>query len=199
MSAQRFVTFEPIQGVFKKAINPYKSWREGSDMSQKIEIDGNYYRLLRTTRIINKLRFRKVIVCTEEGHIIKDEQITRECLRIMLCIIHAELNKADMEFLLTQGKKSQHEPMDFHLYYLEEVYRIQYELSQISQTLLNDIDQLRAMLTDVYDYELLGKLYEDLSIWTHLKDQSEAILHEDGIRARKEVMKIMRNYEYLKK
>src|SRR5699024_6294929 len=157
MSAQRFVTFEPIQGVFKKATKPYKSWREGSDMSQKIEIDGNYYRLLRTTRIINKQKFRKVIVCTEDGHIIKDEQITRECLRIMLVIFHAELNKPDIEFLLTQGKKHQHEPMvrifkeiqarfhpllsdteneamDFHLHYLKEVYRIQYELSKISQT-----------------------------------------------------------------
>jgi|SRR5699024_5511169 len=98
MSAQRFVTFEPTRGVFKKAIKPYKSWREGSDMSQKVEIDGEYYRLLRTTRIINKLRPRKVIVCTEEGRIIKDEHITRECLRIMLVIFHAELNKPDMNF-----------------------------------------------------------------------------------------------------
>jgi len=222
MSVQRFVTFEPIQGVFKKAIKPYKSWREGSDMSQKIEIDGEYYRLLRTTRIINKQRFRKVVVCTEEGHIVEDEAITRRCLRPILNITYAEKNKPDLQFLLTQGKKEQHEPMitafkqikarlepilsyaeneamAFHLHYLKEVYRIQYELSKISRTVLTNLNRFKSMSTDVYSDELMEQHVEALSVWCHLKDESEAILHEDGLRARKEVMKIMRNYEYLKK
>jgi len=122
---------------------------------------------------------------------------------------------------LTQGKKHQHEPMirifkqikarlqpllndteneamDFHLYYLEEVYRIQYELSKISQTIITDLDQLKTMPTDVYDHELLAKLFDDLSEWTYLKQESEAILHEDGIRARDQVKKILDDYEHWK-
>jgi len=116
-------------------------------MSRKIEIDGRYYRLLQITGLINKSKLRKGAICTEDGHLVEDEQIVRKCLRMMLVIIHAEVNKSDIQLLLTQEKKNQHEPkitafkqikerlqsllnkaeneaMDFHLYYLKEVYRI---------------------------------------------------------------------------
>src|SRR5699024_431043 len=89
--------------------------------------------------------------------------------------------------------------MAFHLHYLKEVYRIQYELSKISRTVLTNLNRFKSMSTDVYSDELMEQHVEALSVWCHLKDESEAILHEDGLRARKEVMKIMRNYEYLKK
>src|SRR5699024_10100812 len=96
---------------YKKAIKPYKSWREGSDMSKKIEVDGGYYRVLRTIGIFNKYNFRKGIVCDENGQIVEDEEITRRCLKIIVYLAYYQVNKQDINFLLTQGKKEQHEPV----------------------------------------------------------------------------------------
>lgn len=222
MSAKYFITFEPTQGIYKKAIKPYKSWREGSDMSKKIEVDGGYYRVLRTIGIFNKYNFRKGIVCDENGQIVEDEEITRRCLKIIVYLAYYQVNKQDINFLLTQGKKEQHEPvihsfkqiqkrlgpllsdenneaMSFHLHYLKEVYRIQHELSKTSRQLLSYVDQLKSMSTDTYDPELIRNYMDVASRRVKLKQESEAILYEDGIRARTQVKNIMGTYDLLKR
>src|SRR5690625_6514569 len=78
------ITFRTTTGVYAKAIKPYKKWYHSSDMSKKIEIDGRYYRVVRTTGLINKLRLKKMVVCDENGQIVEDEEVTRQCFKWMM-------------------------------------------------------------------------------------------------------------------
>src|SRR5690625_7387461 len=77
---KRFVTFTPVTGIYKKVIQPYKEWNELADMSRPIELEGEYYRILRITGLINRLGTRKMVMWHEDGQLIKDENISRECV-----------------------------------------------------------------------------------------------------------------------
>jgi len=58
---KRFITYTPVTGIYEKAIQPYKKWSELADMSLPIELDGEYYRILRITGLLNKLGTRKMV------------------------------------------------------------------------------------------------------------------------------------------
>lgn len=47
--ASKFIGFKPLLGVFKETMEPYQKMTEKAEMSLLLEIDGSYYRILRTT------------------------------------------------------------------------------------------------------------------------------------------------------
>jgi len=74
IKSKRFITFKPVTGVYEKAIQPYKKWYELADMSPLIEVDGEYYRILRLTGLVNKINTRKMVICHEDGQLIRDKE-----------------------------------------------------------------------------------------------------------------------------
>jgi len=80
--SKRFITFKPVTGVYEKAIQPYKKWYELADMSPLIEVDGEYYRILRLTGLVNKINTRKMVICHEDGQLIRDKEVSCECAKI---------------------------------------------------------------------------------------------------------------------
>src|SRR5690625_7922347 len=91
---KRFVTFTPVTGIYKKMIQPYKKWNVLADMSRPIELDGEYYRILRITGLINRLGTRNMVMCQEDGQLIKDDNLSRECVNVLLFLAVYQANRA---------------------------------------------------------------------------------------------------------
>src|SRR5690625_3779560 len=138
----KFIGFKPLSGVYKETMEPYTQITEKSEMSVLLEVNGNYYRVLRTT--IDGIKTRKMIVCRENGQIEENEEVTRECFLFYAYLSLYVINQRNLYFDTTQARKSQHEPliqnfqtmvsdltpilstvekeaMEFHLYYLQEI------------------------------------------------------------------------------
>lgn len=84
MSVNNTLIFQPTKGIFKNTIKPYQRWYEASDMSPGLEIDGEYYHLLRTTGYFWRFEPKKIVVCKENGEIEKSEEITRKWLKVYI-------------------------------------------------------------------------------------------------------------------
>src|SRR5699024_6065906 len=201
MSDRYFITFGPATGVYAKAMKPYKKWRKTSDMSRKIEIDGYHYRVVRSVGLFNKLRMRKMLVCDESGHVVRDETITRRCFRLIMYLGYYQFNKVgirnDSEFVINTDQhpliplfkdiwtrlepimdESENEIMSFHLHYLEEVYRLNKEFAQISKRIISTMEELQANLWDIYPQDLIKQYIDAASINFQLKSEFEVVITE---------------------
>src|SRR5690625_4333318 len=154
---KKFITFKPLTGIYKETMDAYQRMTEKGEMSSLLEIDGSYYRILRTT--LDELMPRKMVVCREDGQIEESEEITLKCFQFYQYLSLYAFNKKQLSFDVTQGGKSRHEPliqafqtmitdltpilstdeqkaMGFHLHYLEEIYRISALISDSASELL---------------------------------------------------------------
>jgi len=209
-----FITFRPTTGVYAKAIKPYKKWYHSSDMSKKIEIDGRYYRVVRTTGLINKLRLKKMVVCDENGQIVEDEEVTRQCFKWMMYLGYYQFNQNGIQAESTHGKKEQHEPlielfqdiwnhvnpvleeaeqelMAYHLNYLKEVYRLSAEIAEASKEVISCVEELRRLTGDSYPAELMDRYIKAASLNYKLKREFEIVLIESKERAGQRVRKLI--------
>ena len=107
--ASKYPAFKPLSGIYKETWAPYKKFSEGADMSVLLEVDGNYYLILRNT--LDWKKPRKVIVCREDGQIEEDMDITRQCLNYLVYLGFYELAERNMKFDQKQADKNKHEPL----------------------------------------------------------------------------------------
>src|SRR5690625_1933579 len=216
---KRFVTFTPVTGIYKKMIQPYKKWNELADMSRPIELDGEYYRILRITGLINRLGTRKMVMCHEDGQLIKDENLSRECVNVFLYLDVFQENsgtiiinsKADTdiklnEFIVEFKKmyenvapkltEEEREAMRHHLYYYEEVRRFMKIVARATSRLRPYIQPIKKNKIEVYSASLINKLEKDLAQWDTNRGYVEALMIENGLKARDTVRKILKNKNY---
>jgi|SRR5690625_819386 len=214
MSDNYFITFRPATGAYAKAIKPYKKWRKKSDVSRKINIDGHNYRVVRTIGFFNKLRMRRMLVCDDNGHVIDDEEITRQCFKLIMYLGYYQFNQAGIRAESTHGKKEAHEPlislfkdiwerldpvldkaeqeiMSFHLHYLEEVYRLSAEIADMSKSVISSMEELQNVRNDTYPPNLVERYVEAASANYKLKSEFEIVITEAMERAGKKVNKIL--------
>jgi hypothetical protein len=214
-----FITFRPATGIFQKAIQPYKKWYEKSDMSPPIEVEGNLYRILRTTGLVNKVDTRKVVVCNQDGHLIDDEELTRTCFKIQVYLNHFQINtqgiiassKEDTvtkldefikELKLILENAASHltdkelEAMRFHLYYYEETRHYAKVVAKEASQLLDYTQALKENRIEMFSVSFINRLEKNITGWEINKRYIEALMIEDGLKARKTVRKVLRNTEY---
>jgi len=214
MSDKYFITFQPATGAYAKAIKPYKKWRKKSDVSRKINIDGHNYRVVRTIGFFNKLRMRRMLVCDDNGNVIDDEHITRQCFKLIMYLGYYQFNQVGIRAESTHGKKEEHEPliklfkdiwesldpvldkaeqeiMSFHLHYLEEVYRLSAEIAEASKNVISSIKELQNVTNDIYPQDLVERYVEAASTNYKLKGEFEIVITEARERAGKKVNKIL--------
>ena len=214
MSDKYFITFQPSTGAYAKAIKPYKKWRKKSDVSRKINIDGHNYRVVRTIGFFNKLRMRRMLVCDDNGNVIDDEHITRQCFKLIMYLGYYQFNQVGIRAESTHGKKEEHEPliklfkdiwesldpvldkaeqeiMSFHLHYLEEVYRLSAEIAEASKNVISSIKELQNVTNDIYPQDLVERYVEAASTNYKLKGEFEIVITEARERAGKKVNKIL--------
>ena len=222
MSDKYFITFQPATGAYAKAIKPYKKWRKKSDVSRKINIDGHNYRVVRTIGFFNKLRMRRMLVCDDNGNVIDDEHITRQCFKLIMYLGYYQFNQVGIRAESTHGKKEQHEPlislfkdiweqldpildeseqeiMSFHLHYLEEVYRLSAEIAEASKNVISSIEELQNVTNDTYPQDLVERYVEAASANYQLKREFDAVITEARERAGDKVSKILLSSESFEK
>src|SRR5699024_12321063 len=109
---------------------------------------------------------RKMLVCREDGQIEESVDITRQCLNYLVYLGFYELAKRNAKFDQKQADKNKHEPMikgfkvivqelkpvlsdeeyeamTFHLYYLEEIYRLSVIIADLASKVENYREQLK--------------------------------------------------------
>src|SRR5699024_3664509 len=185
-----------------------------SDVSRKINIDGHNYRVVRTIGFFNKLRMRRMLVCDDNGNVIDDEHITRQCFKLIMYLGYYQFNQVGIRAESTLGKKEEHEPlinlfkdiwesldpvldkaeqeiMSFHLHYLEEVYRLSAEIAEASKNVISSIKELQNVTNGTYPQDLVERYVEAASTNYKLKGEFEIVITEARERAGKKVNKIL--------
>lgn len=219
MSRKNFVVFRPTDGVYKDAIKPFRPWHKASDMSPLLEDNGEKYRVIRTVGHFQKKFPENMLVCRENGQIEENEDIVRKCFTIYLYLALFEINESNMVFDATQAGKSRHEPlieafatmkeelkpeltveevqaMEFHLYYLKEMYRLSVLIAKEVEVLMECKRELKNLTGADLPTTLIDKLIKHSQIRTGLRNELEAMLFEDGERARDTVWEILCNSHY---
>lgn len=217
--SRHFITFRPTTGIFDKAIQPYRKWYEKSDMSPPLEVDGKYYRILRTTGMFDKVSTRKAVIADEGGRLIKDEELTRECSKIFVYLTPFQVNsqgiiasskedtdvrldkfivefKKILENIASHLTEKELEAMKFHLYYYEETKRLVNKTTKEAHQLLPYAQKLKENRIEVFSSSIINKLEHHIAQWETNKRYVEALMIEDGLKARNIVRKILRNTEY---
>src|SRR5690625_733630 len=164
---------------------------------------------------------RKMVVVREEGQIEKSEEITRKCFQFYVYLALHVINQKNFSFDTTQAVKSQHEPliqafqtmvtdltpilstdeqeaMEFHLYYLQEVYRLSVLIADLSKALLTYGKQQEELNDDTLSSTQMAEIIENTKKCILLRDQLESILIEDGESARATVKSILKKRHYKK-
>jgi len=217
--SKRFITFKPVTGVYEKAIQPYKKWYELADMSPLIEVDGEYYRILRLTGLINKINTRKMVICHEDGQLIKDKEVSCECAKIFFYLDAFQMNSEGMvasskedtakklqEFIMEFRKmlnnvspkltEQERVAMRFHLYYYEETKRYAELVAKDANRLSTYIEPIKKNQIKAFSSQLIHELGQHLAHWELNKSYIEALIIENGKKSRNIVRKILRNADY---
>jgi len=215
--SKKFITFKPLTGIYKETMEPYQRMTEKGEMSPLLEIEGSYYRILRTT--LDGLIPRKMVVCREDGQIEKSEEISLKCFQFYQYLSLYAFNKKQLSFDVTQGGKSRHKPlieafqtmvidltpilsieeqksMKFHLHYLEEIYRVSALIADSASELLDCGKQIEKLDVDKLSATQMIEIGEMIIKRGLLKNQFEGILYEDGHRARSIVQTILKKRQY---
>lgn len=219
-----FITFRPTEGVFEEAIKPHRIWRKRSDMSRRIDIDGAYYRVVRTIGWFRKLWVEKMVVCDEKGHIVEDEDITRRCFRVIMNIGYYQFNqegiaqdatyqeseeRSKRESLVKLFKQmwnslepvlseSETELMAYHLNFLQEFHRLKEEGAEISKRVLDAMGKIEQRTDDTYPPDWMEQYIDAAAKNYQLKNQFEALLVESREKTGSKVRKILQSSEYFK-
>ncbi|HLR80823.1 MAG TPA: hypothetical protein VK119_09660 [Bacillota bacterium] len=222
MFGTKFITFKPTTGVYLDTIKPYKKWYEKTDMSPLIEIEGQAYRIIRTTGRLNTFYPRKMLVCREDGQMETSEEITRMCFTKYFYVAYLQANLKNISFDASQGGKKRHESlirnfktiisdlesslndtkvqaMTFHLHYLEEVWRWINLMAEEAKVLLDLKRQLVNLKSDNLSEPLIKELANRLGQRLQFKNNLIAILIEDNQRARVVVKEVLQNSIYIRK
>ena len=219
MAGKTIITFQLTHGVYKNTIKPYRSWYHASDMSPLLEVDGEKFRVIRIVGHFQKKYPKKILVCRENGQIEENAEIVRKCFTIYLYLASFVINESNMAFDATQAGKSRHESliqafatmtedlkpeltieqvqaMEFHLYYLKEIYRLSVLIAKEVEFLMQCKSQLENLPGENLPTTLIDKLIKHSQTWVGLRSKLEAMLFEDGERARDTVWDILRNSDY---
>lgn len=218
--SERFITFMPVTGIFEQAIKPYKKWYELADMSPWIEVDGEHYRILRTTGRFNKFATRKGVICDERGELIKDENITRACFKIMQYLntisqgnsssILAWENDdrvAKLDEFITEFKKiiesiaaklenDELTAMKSQLDYYKKMKCYSAIIAKEATILKTYIQLFQDNQIDSFSSSFINKLKSHITTFEMNKDYSEAAMIESGSKTRKIVRKILTRSEF---
>lgn len=217
--SKKFPAFKSLSGIYEEAWAPYEKFSEGADMSVLLEVEGKYYRILRNT--LDWKRSRKMLVCHEDGQIVKDKGITKECFNYFVYLDLYDLSKRNVKFDQKQADKKKHEPMiegfkaivqelkpvlsteehkamSFHLYYFEEIYRLSVIIADLALKVENYRNQLKNLETDRLSEEFIDETRQTLRSWRLHRKQIDSLLIEDGERARPLVKKILKSWHYRK-
>jgi len=200
--------------------SPHKKMSEIAEMSGLLEVNGDYYRILRNT--LDQKRTRKILVCQESGRIEKDIEINRKCFKYFDYIGLYALAKWNMKFDQKQSSENKHVPliegfrniiqelnpilsrdeqdaMNFHLYYLEEIYRLSVIVADLAFEVESYRNQLYNLERDRLSAEFMHQICQTIRSWRLHRKQIDAMLIEDGERARPSVKKILKTRKYKKK
>ena len=215
MFRRRHVTFQPAKGKFKREIRPYLRWYERSEMSLAIEVNGAYYRVVTGIQFWRNVVPLKLAVCRENGELEEDAAVTVECIRMVEYLGRYYANRSRMKFDMEEGYKK-HEPlvqpfreliaevtpqltdeereaMVFHRHYLEEMARLTKEIAGEANRLMALKHELESLSEDYIPLPLLHNVMEHFQRWYQLKDETLAIMYEDGERSRPVVWQVLRN------
>ncbi|MBU5467267.1 hypothetical protein KQI49_10580 [Virgibacillus sp. MSJ-26] len=217
---RHYITFKPATGKFEKAILPYKKWYQMTDMSLPIEVDGNYYRILRTTGPIDRVSPKKLVVCNADGELIRDEEISRKCFKIYVWLGNYEFNKRKLKADLKQDGAKRYNPiipeykkimedlspllteaemeaMTYHLFYFNEIVRITTQRIELARKLLIYQEKIQHKINKLSS-DLTKKIKDTFSKWLKYSYELEGLLHEDGLLARNTVRRLLKDPNYNK-
>src|SRR5690625_1262728 len=155
------------------------------------------------------------MVCRDDGQIEEKEEITLKCFQFYLHLTYYSLAKKNMAFETTQGGKRRHEPliqafqtmvtdltpvlsteeqesMEFHLHYLEEIYRVSVVLSDLGKELLAYWKQLEKDKVDKLSAAQMSEIINMVVKRRLFINQFEGVFYEDGHRARATVQAVLK-------
>src|SRR5699024_1913279 len=92
----------------------------------------------------------------------------------------------------------EYEAMTFHLYYLEEIYRLSVIIADLASNVESYRDQLKNLETDRLSAGFINETRQTLKSWRLYRKQVDSLLIEDGERSRPLVTKILKSWHYRK-
>lgn len=88
--------------------------------------------------------------------------------------------------------------MDFHLYYLKEVYQLSKSIAREVEELINCKNKLERLDGEKLSHKFIDKVIDHFQTRYKLRSELEAILLEDGEHARDTVLEVLENPHYKK-
>ncbi|MFB4159383.1 hypothetical protein ACE1TF_05830 [Geomicrobium sp. JSM 1781026] len=213
MARKRLPGFQPADGVFEEVIKPYRSWYERSEMSPLFEVNQQYYRVITTIQYWRNVSGRKMLVCDEKGKLIDDENITYECLNILIYLARFIDFQHNDDFYIKGGEAVRHEPtinamntvkasidskcteyqlqgIEKHRSYLYEHYRLSVELMNITKQKLSDREIIENSMNKKLTSGFIQEFIQHLITFIDLSEHFEVNLIEnrEGRKITKEVL-----------
>lgn len=203
---------------YKKAIKPYKKWSELADMSPLIEVDGKYYRILRTTGFVDKKSTRKMVMCDQDGQLVEDEGVSRKCFILFFYLIYFEDEKTltsptkkdvpliinrfitelktimeNIESLLTEKER---EAMEQQLSFYEQTKHYLEIVAKDAWQLTSYLEPIKKHQIDEFPASLVQKISDHIFRGQQNRGYVRALVIENHFKTEEIVRNILKNRDY---
>lgn len=217
----RIVTFRRAHGVFKDQMKPYKSWYERVEMSPRLEVKGKFYRVLITRQYFGKHVINGIVICKDDGYLVRDERITKDVLKVFIYLLHLKVNKRMMKVDQKDDAKTRYRSLYEHLQRVIHAIE-QYVTEDEKRSLQSHLHyyknvshwgkKTRLYAKQCLDYDKLLKHNKSKTLYSqdiqtlktalYMRDQGRcrmfAELLENGVSTREAVRAILADKQYLR-
>lgn len=132
-----FVPFRKISAHERKLFHRIKKWSENLSISPKIDIGGTYYQILRTSRLFNQNKLRKIVVCTEDGQFVNDRGLTEDVLKIYTYFHYLNVLQKD---IVSDSKRDGKKQFNLLIAALKDINEhLAHEIDEEENDALNDL------------------------------------------------------------
>lgn len=220
--ATQFIAIQEATRIFSKAMQPYKKWLEKVHISSLIEIDEKLYRSVCTLSRFNRKYLRKVVLCTEQGEIVKSQELVQRHFEILTYLHYFKVFSNDIAFDATQYgeekfgavksslnklyhelfsklSKSEQTAITEHLTYYDEMIYWLDELAELSKECLKLIEQLKQLTADdTLTADFIDYMHRMMIKREKIRNNVEAVILENGLKVRRSIKAILHDDKYTK-
>lgn len=218
----QFIAIQEATGKFSNVMKPYKKWLEKVHISSFLEIDKKLYRSVCTLSRFNDKYLRKVILCTDQGEIVKSQSLVQRHFEILTYLHYFKVFADDIAFDATQyGEdkfaavkrsltKLHHElysklspseqtAVTEHLTYYDDMIYWLDELAEHSKECLKLIDELKQLTADdVLTTNFIEKMHRMMIKREKMRNNVEALILDNGLNVRKSIRTILHDDKFIK-
>lgn len=218
--ATQFIAIKEAEGIFSEVMKPYKKWFEKVYVSSLIEINKKLYRNVCTLSRFNNSYLRKVILCTDQGDIVKSEDDLQKHFEVLTYLhyfkvfsknialdarqygedkfsaVKTSLKKVynDINSVLTENDKA---VLEEHLNYYRSTMVSLDELAELSKECLKHIDELSNLRGEsVLTEDFIQTLHDKMIKREKVRNIIEAYILQNGLTVRDSMRNILNNEKY---